>query len=661
MRAEGTKGGRRVAGRELLALGAGLLSAAALAWAGASLVRDPEQGGRVALARLAGDVADGIVAEFRRQGGMPPVTLGERVTWTSGEEALVVAAPRELSSLRAPGVATFDALLAEARRQEVLEHRPADALPIVLRALDGCDDPARLAEGRLRAIQLAARLDQADVAREQWAALSATLSGDEARDGVSVLLLGGLAAAPALQPEERVAAYELLTTRWCNAALALPQAEDVLDPTRGWPPVVPARREALRERLLALDPEAAASDARWASDARRRQIAALAAALGRLPAPEYGETVVRSSSVPPAPGVVVERGGPPAFACIGREQGAITGAFFDPHLCIVALALDHSFESLLPPQFALVFDGQGVGGGELVRERTPLLGDALGFTLWHSDPEAFGQAESRRAAVLRAGLYITAVISACAGLFAAAQLRRSRELAELRTSFVAGVSHELRTPVSSLLLLTENLQSGVAATPEARARYLELVRREALRLRRLVEDVLDLARLQRGEPLRLRREEVALPAFAADLARELAEVAARAGAVLRTEVGPLPDAALLDAEAVRRAVGNLVDNALKHSGSREVSLTIGIERDGGERLVVRVRDAGRGIAPRDRERIFLPFERLEAARASGGSGLGLAIVREIAAGHGGRARVEEATPGACFVLEFPLAAAEVPA
>ncbi|HEX5011688.1 MAG TPA: HAMP domain-containing sensor histidine kinase [Planctomycetota bacterium] len=654
MGAERTKrAAHRAAPRELLALAAGLLSAAVLAFAGLVLVRDPEQGGRVALARLAGDVADGIVAEFRRQGGLPPVTLGERITWTPGvDDTLVVAAPRELATLRAPGPATFDALLAEARRLEVLEQRPADGLPLVLRALDGCNDPARLAEGRLRAIQLAARAGQDEVVREQWAAAQAELAGDEALDGTSVLLLCGLAAAPALDAADRDAAYAALTARWVDGALALPDPVDALDPSRGLPALVPSRRAALRDRVAALFPESAAQDPRWELDARRRQVAALEVALGGLPAPRPDEIVLRK----------------PYFACVARAPARgplvpfgnislpVTGGFFDPRACELEFRHARTFEALVPSPFILAFDSEEVGRAERVRDRTPLLGDALGFTLWHPDPEGFGNAESRRAAVLRAGLFLTALFSAGAGLIAAAQLRRARELADARAAFVAGVSHELRTPVSSLLLLTENLQSGVVDSPEARGRYLDLVRREAQRLRRLVDDVLDLARLQRGEPLRLQREDVALPAFAADLVREMSEVAARAGATLRAEVGPLPEGAMLDAEALRRAIGNLVDNALKHSGSHEVGLTIGIEPGAVERLVVRVRDAGRGIAPRDRERVFRPFERLAAASGTGGSGLGLAIGREIAVGHGGTARVEDAAPGACFVLELPLAA-----
>jgi signal transduction histidine kinase len=343
--------------------------------------------------------------------------------------------------------------------------------------------------------------------------------------------------------------------------------------------------------------------------------------------------------------------------CTAQPDGRVVGAFFEPAACAAALRASHAFDALLPPQFALAFDGEPPAPGEPVRERTPLLGDALGFTLSYANPDSFGDAESRRAAWLRGGLLVTALFAALAGLLSARMLARARRLAELRAAFVAGVSHELRTPVSAILLLTENLQSGVAGSPEARGRYLDLVRREALRLRRLVEDVLDLSRLQRGEPLRLRLEDVALPAFASDLAREAREQAARAGGTLRANLGELPESATLDVEALRRAVGNLVDNALKHSGCTEVELSIESE-DGW--LTIRVRDNGRGISARDRERVFQPFERLDGS-AAGGSGLGLAIVREIAAGHGGAVRVGEASgPGAVFVLELPLEA-EVPA
>lgn len=648
MGAETTKPARR-APLELLAIAAGLLSAAALTWAALALVRDPSLAGRAGLARVAGEVADGVAAEFRRQGGLPPALRGARVAWRPGvDDELAIAAPRELSVLRAAGTGTFDALLAEARRLEVLEARPAEALDLAQRALETSDDPARLSEGRLRVLQLAARLQRADVVREQLAALRETLAGDEALDGVSVLLLAGLAGGPLLSGDERAELAEDLTVRWCEGRLALPDAHDELDLAAGPPARVPSRREALRGRLVAL--AGTHDDPRWTLDARRRQVAALAFVLGGLPAPELG-------------GAAFVRAGTPAFACLARAGGEVEGGFFDAPACAEAWRAARAFDALLPEGFALAFDGDPAPAGERVRERTPLLGDALGFTLWHADPTAFGAAESRRATWLRAGLLGTAAFSLLAGLLTARLLARARALAALRAAFVAGVSHELRTPVSSILLLAENLQSGVAASPEARARYVELVRREALRLRRLVEDVLDVSRLERGLPLRLRREELALAAFAADLAREQQELAARAGVTLCARVGPLPEGAALDAEALRRAVGNLVDNALKHGGGGDVDLDIeALDHAHGPRLRLCVRDRGPGIPPRDRQRVFLPFERLGSG-AAGGSGLGLAIVREIAAGHGGSVRVEDPPegPGACLVIELPLAPAETSA
>lgn len=656
MGAEPSKPAARRAPLELLAIAAGLVSAAALAWAGLALVRDPDQAGRAGLARLAGEVADGVLAEFRRQGGLPPVFVGEPVAWTPGEDdALVLREARDVTLLAAPGGETFDALLAEARRLEVRESRPAEALDVVRRALETTEDPARVAAGRLRAVQLAARLQLADEARTHWRVLSATLTGDETLEEVPVLLLAGLAVAPLLAADERAALVEDLTARWCDGRLALPAPRDEYTYVPTPPPLVPPRREVLRRRLVELG--GTGDDPRWALDARRRQVAAFDRVLGGVPQPAPGG----------APWIHV---GAPHFACVLRPDGTVQGGFFDPRACVAAwrMAGWHgrpAFSDLLPAGFALAFDGEHVSAGEQIRERTPLLGEALGFTLWHSDPAAFGAAESRRAAWLRAGLLGTAAFSLLAGLLTARLLARARALSALRAAFVAGVSHELRTPVSSILLLTENLQSGVAGTPEARARYLDLVRREALRLRRLVEDVLDVSRLERGLPLRLRREEVALPAFAADLARELQAVATRAGVTLHARVGPLPEGAALDAEALRRAVGNLVDNALKHGGGGDVDLDIECTEDGAgppARLRLRVRDRGPGIPPRDRQRVFLPFERLGDG-AAGGSGLGLAIVREIAEGHGGHVRVEDPPdgPGACLVIELPLTSGEVPA
>jgi len=105
---------------------------------------------------------------------------------------------------------------------------------------------------------------------------------------------------------------------------------------------------------------------------------------------------------------------------------------------------------------------------------------------------------------------------------------------------------------------------------------------------------------------------------------------------------------------VRRALDNLLENALVH-GAGAVRLTSALEHD---RLVLVLADEGAGVAARDRERVFEPFERAHAANGhAGGTGLGLAIVRAIARAHGGEARLRPSETGAAFALELPLAEA----
>ncbi len=127
----------------------------------------------------------------------------------------------------------------------------------------------------------------------------------------------------------------------------------------------------------------------------------------------------------------------------------------------------------------------------------------------------------------------------------------------------------------------------------------------------------------------------------------------QAGGELHVERGALSKTASLDADAVRRAIANLVENALRHSGSTDVTLAARVEA--GE-LLLEVADRGRGIPATRHEEVFRPFERLEDADdTSGGTGLGLAIVREIARAHGGDTEVADVVGGgARLVMRLPL-------
>jgi len=288
-----------------------------------------------------------------------------------------------------------------------------------------------------------------------------------------------------------------------------------------------------------------------------------------------------------------------------------------------------------------------------VRGVTPLAGSKLAFRLRHADPTRVTSAIGRRQAWTRAALFVLALFTAAAGVSTFRALVRARRLVALRSAFVANVSHELRTPIASILLLAENLERGRAGDAEAARRYHGLIRREAERLRSLVDDVLDVARLERGERPRGPLETLATSALVAELEQAARERVAAAGGTLESTSAGLPSHVHADREALRRALLNLVENALRHSGSTDLDLACAGDGAGG--LVIRLRDHGRGVPSGARERIFEPFERLEFPGAAPGTGLGLAIVREVAERHGGRALAlaPEDGPGAVFEIHLP--------
>jgi signal transduction histidine kinase len=232
---------------------------------------------------------------------------------------------------------------------------------------------------------------------------------------------------------------------------------------------------------------------------------------------------------------------------------------------------------------------------------------------------------------------------------AVAQLRRQHELARLRSDFVSGVSHELRTPLAQIRLFAELLETGRLSGPQ-RERSVQVIQRDARRLTYLVENILRFARSERGgERVALAWTEVA------PLVREVVHGFAfiAPDVDLRTVVEEGVEARL-DAEAFRQVLLNLLENAAKY-GPRGQVVTAGSQRVGG-RLRVWVDDAGPGIPPADRAKVWQPYHRLErdAGSAAGGSGIGLSIVQRLVRLHGGRAWVGDSPAGgARVVVELP--------
>jgi signal transduction histidine kinase len=253
--------------------------------------------------------------------------------------------------------------------------------------------------------------------------------------------------------------------------------------------------------------------------------------------------------------------------------------------------------------------------------------------------------EGSRLPLLFGLLAVTAGLAVIAFL----QLRRQQELARLRSDFTSSVSHELRTPLTQILLFAETLELGRSGGDAERRQALGIIVQEARRLAHLVENVLQLSRAER-RMVRVRTEETHL----APLLRETVErFAPLAGGCARlvTEL----DARLIapvHADSLRQIVINLLDNAVKYGGG-EGPVTLRASLAGG-RARLELDDAGPGIAPADRVRVWEPFVRLERTPAVAGSGIGLAVVRELVVAHGGTCRVEEAPGGGTrVVVELP--------
>ena len=230
----------------------------------------------------------------------------------------------------------------------------------------------------------------------------------------------------------------------------------------------------------------------------------------------------------------------------------------------------------------------------------------------------------------------------------------ARRVEAVRRDFVANVGHELKTPVGALALLAEAIE-GAADDPEAVQRFAARIAHESERLARLVRELIDLSRLQGGEPLpELAPVEVDhVLAEAVDRTR----MAARAKR-LEIAVGGRSGLVVQGVESqLTTAVTNLLANAVAYStGDNRIALAARARSGFAE---IAVTDSGIGIPRKDRHRVFERFYRVDQSRASstGGTGLGLAIVKHVASNHGGSVTVwSEEGLGSTFTLRIPLVA-----
>lgn len=291
------------------------------------------------------------------------------------------------------------------------------------------------------------------------------------------------------------------------------------------------------------------------------------------------------------------------------------------------------------------------------------IGEALPHweaALYLLDPNQINRSASTLQLAL--GLIVVVLVAAIllGGWLMAIDVRRQMRLAQQKTDFVSNVSHELKTPLTSIRMFADMLAEGRVSEQDRQRNYLRIISAESARLTRLINNVLDFARMERGAPSGERR-----PCDLVDVVEEVVNTcrphleAAGIPLSLEMEAEELPLVA--DRDALAQIMLNLISNAEKYGG-KEIVVRVRLQKNGTDSAglaCVDVLDRGPGIPAKKSETIFQPFQRLGDSLASGvsGSGLGLTLARRMARAHGGDVTYSPRPGGgSCFTLTVPLQA-----
>lgn len=233
-------------------------------------------------------------------------------------------------------------------------------------------------------------------------------------------------------------------------------------------------------------------------------------------------------------------------------------------------------------------------------------------------------------------------------------VRREVRMAEMRSQFVSSVSHELKTPLTAIRMFAETLRLGRTQSRNTQEEYLDTIVNESQRLTRLLNNVLDFSKIEKGKKI-YRPQPASLPEVVKAAARAMEYPLSQQGFKLNVALDENLPAVSADRDAVEQAVLNLLHNAMKYSGdSREIDLRL---RRSGRLAMIQVVDRGVGIAPQERKKIFEKFYRVPSQENERlpGTGLGLSLVHHIVAAHQGRVEVESMPgKGSTFSIFLPL-------
>jgi two-component system sensor histidine kinase ResE len=217
-------------------------------------------------------------------------------------------------------------------------------------------------------------------------------------------------------------------------------------------------------------------------------------------------------------------------------------------------------------------------------------------------------------------------------------MTHERKMDKMRNDFVANVSHELRTPLSMLQGYSEAIVDDIASTPEEHKELAKIIYDESVRMSKLVNELLTLARIEAGH-VELNKEKVLLRPYLERIHRKFSNLAKERDIHLALDVSTTVEEVLMDPDRMEQVLTNLIDNALRHTPAQG---TVTLRVHGGEKLILEVSDTGSGIPQEDLPFVFERFYKADKARTrgrAGGTGLGLAIAKNIVDAHDGKISV----------------------
>ena len=544
----------------------------------------------------------------------PPRSSDSPIVFTAPLDQDRLVFPWNEERIVPPPSIQFSEYRMEGEAREFLGNDVAGALDTYSQALASARTPLEECEARLWVGRVLVKAGKMKEASDVYHAMLKECDALTDDDGVSF----GLYAA------ERLISMEL------DPGGAREYVINSGRPTRWRSPVQIYLMRSLLSGLVGLDADAARMD--LSSEIHdSEQIIALANDLHRLGRPFH-------------------TGAGPGWLAYGDEPWLITIISAAPFAPAVVLAV--SSKKVSPPdaRFLPAHSSQGFPLGE-------------GFADLHVEwmPGRFPMPNAMPPALYATGIALILGVTMLAGYLLLRDVSREVQVAEMRSLFVASVSHELKTPLTAIRMFAETLAMGRDGNERTRSEYLQTIVNESERLSRLVDNVLDFARIERGKKIYQLQ-----PVFLADVVRSAAQAIqyplAQQGFALIVSIDENLPSLTADADAMEQAILNLLANAMKYSGdSRQIELHL---RRLDEEAVIEVIDRGIGIRKEDQPRIFEKFYRVRSTETDRvpGAGLGLTLAMHAVKAHGGCLEVSsEVGRGSTFSVRLPFKTKEAEA